>query len=109
MGALHAFDPKLYGYIVRAFHEGDYLQYVLSPAYSEAGSKTPVVVAGIGIIGGSLIIVWSLACRGAYRDLNRASRLRSTLAGFIFIILSVFTYGVLATMAEAFVAALTST
>lgn len=49
------------------------------------------------------ILLWFVAGWGAYRALNNAPRLRSTVAALVFLILGIPAQGVLAAVAEALI------
>lgn len=108
LGVLHTSDQKLYGDIMHLFREGSALPFVLSAEFRQDAYKSPGIrfVAVAGIFGGSLIITWFIASWGAYRVLNGVSRLRSVIAAFVFLMVGVLAYGVLALLADEFLAAI---
>ena len=105
MGVLHASDQKLYNDIIQSIQGGHGLQYAFSVEYLDAFVRSPaaLLVSFTWILCILLVIIWTIAGWGTYRVLNSASRFRSSIAAFIFRILSVLAYGVGAVLADQFI------
>ena len=85
MGTIRAFDPALYKEIYEAVFSGSFMGFTIKN--SERMMATPGI--WVTIVGYVAILLWIYAGWGAYRELNRLSRMRSFAAGLLFLLLCV--------------------
>ncbi len=86
MGAMRMVDPTLYRDIFDAVYSGNLAKFLLNNEellLKNTGYQLSVIVLFIGF---SVMLAWIFIGWGAYRELNQLSRLRSTLAGLLFIL-----------------------
>ncbi|MCH9639899.1 MAG: hypothetical protein K0U40_10450 [Betaproteobacteria bacterium] len=86
MGTIRAADPVIYKEIYDASYDGQIATYLINNIerlFSNLGYQLSLWVQFIGY--GSMLI-WIIIGWGAYRELNQLSRVRSTMAGFLFFV-----------------------
>jgi hypothetical protein len=91
IGILKAGSPQFYTQLMDSVQRGN-LRFFVDPRNADALSRVPgfwLVYCG-GIIAA---IGWWIAGWGAYRELNRLSKLRSAIAAVLFVILSILVSG----------------
>jgi hypothetical protein len=101
MGTVRAVDPDFYADMLDATYGGNVLGFALENEerlQQSAVSTIAVFAVPLGIL---TIAAWIFAGWGAYRDLNRSSRLRSALAAILFTILGLPVFALLFFVANA--------
>jgi hypothetical protein len=87
MGILRSADPAFYDAMWEAVYGGRMLSFALESADHLSQSPAAMPMALGLLLGLAATIAWVFAGWGAYRELNRLSRLRSAMAATIFVVL----------------------
>jgi hypothetical protein len=86
MGTLRAGDPDFYRELLDATYRGNIATFLLENA--EKFQKSPVFLSFylVWLVGLFIVLTWTFAVWGAYRELNHLSKFRSVLAAAFFIL-----------------------
>lgn len=86
MGAIRMVDPTLHKDIFDAAYSGSIAKFILNNEellFQNTGYQFSMIVQFVGF---STMLIWIFIGWGAYREFNQLSRLRSILAGLLFIL-----------------------
>jgi len=102
IGVLRMGDPSTYAEMNKAIYSGNALWFVTN---ADRLAQQPVwqIAAALAVTGVAAMLAWIVIIWGAYRDLNRLSRLRSAAAFVIFCAACVPVYIVASIVASALI------
>lgn len=106
-GVMRFIDQQIYEQLMAAVYvKGVDLKFMID--YGDKLGHSPAFLwfSVATTVSWTTILLWFVAGWGAYRTLNNASRLRSTVAALVFLILGIPATGVLTAVAEALIAEL---
>jgi hypothetical protein len=86
-GIMRSADPVFYAAYMEAIHSGTLLSFVQEREVQATQSPAAIPTALGVIAGASAAMAWVFAGWGAYRELNRLSKLRSAIAATVFVVL----------------------
>jgi hypothetical protein len=86
MGTIRATDPALYKEIYDAAYGGNAAAFFINNSERLLANPGYQLSLWVQAVGYGAILIWIFVGWGAYREINRLSRVRSTMAGLLFFV-----------------------